>query len=64
MLSNSTGMETANASLLDESTAAAEAMALLWCMMFVHRIKRNICKFFVSEEILIQTLSVLQTRSV
>lgn len=58
-----TGMEIANASLLDESTAAAEAMALLFDVRSRDQKKNNICKFFVSEEILPQTLSVLQTRS-
>ena len=58
-----TGMEIANASLLDESTAAAEAMALLFDVRSRDQKKNNINKFFVSEEILPQTLSVLQTRS-
>ena len=58
-----TGMEIANASLLDESTAAAEAMALLFDVRTRDQKKNNVCKFFVSEEILPQTLSVLQTRS-
>jgi glycine dehydrogenase len=58
-----TGMEIANASLLDEATAAAEAMALLFDVRTRDQKKNNICKFFVSEEILPQTLSVLQTRS-
>lgn len=58
-----TGMEIANASLLDESTAAAEAMALLFDVRSRDQKKNNVCKFFVSEEILPQTLSVLQTRS-
>jgi len=58
-----TGMEIANASLLDEGTAAAEAMALLFDVRSRDQKKNNICKFFVSEEILPQTLSVLQTRS-
>ncbi|WP_338408220.1 aminomethyl-transferring glycine dehydrogenase [uncultured Flavobacterium sp.] len=58
-----TGMEIANASLLDEATAAAEAMALLFDVRSRDQKKNNICKFFVSEEILPQTLSVLQTRS-
>ncbi len=57
------GMEIANASLLDEGTAAAEAMALLFDVRTRDQKKNNICKFFVSEEILPQTLSVLQTRS-
>jgi glycine dehydrogenase len=56
-------MEIANASLLDEATAAAEAMALLFDVRTRDQKKNNICKFFVSEEILPQTLSVLQTRS-
>ena len=58
-----TGMEIANASLLDESTAAAEAMALLFDVRTRDQKKNNVSKFFVSEEILPQTLSVLQTRS-
>ncbi|WP_306353646.1 aminomethyl-transferring glycine dehydrogenase [Flavobacterium sp. '19STA2R22 D10 B1'] len=58
-----TGMEIANASLLDEGTAAAEAMALLFDVRNRDQKKNNVNKFFVSEEILPQTLSVLQTRS-
>ena len=56
-------MEIANASLLDEGTAAAEAMALLFDVRSRDQKKNNINKFFVSEEILPQTLSVLQTRA-
>ncbi|HLW42067.1 MAG TPA: aminomethyl-transferring glycine dehydrogenase [Flavobacterium sp.] len=58
-----TGMEIANASLLDESTAAAEAMALLFDIRTRDQKKNNTNKFFVSEDVLPQTLSVLQTRS-
>ena len=58
-----TGMEIANASLLDEGTAAAEAMALLFDVRSRDQKKNNINKLFVSEEILPQTLSVLQTRA-
>ncbi len=57
------GMEIANASLLDEATAAAEAMALLFDVRSRDQKKNNVCKFFVSEEILPQNLSVLQTRA-
>ncbi|AWA29721.1 glycine dehydrogenase (aminomethyl-transferring) [Flavobacterium magnum] len=59
-----TGMEISNASLLDEGTAAAEAMALLFDVRTREQKKNNANKFFVSEEILPQTLSVLQTRSI
>src|SRR6218665_1729973 len=58
-----TGMEIANASLLDEGTAAAEAMALLFDVRSRDQKKNNVNKFFVSEEILPQTLSILETRS-
>ena len=58
-----TGMEIANASLLDEGTAAAEAMALLFDVRTREQKKNNVSKFFVSEEILPQTLSILETRS-
>jgi len=57
------GMEIANASLLDEGTSAAEAMALLFDVRTRDQKKNNVNKFFVSEEILPQTLSVLETRS-
>jgi len=63
MVTDLTGMEIANASLLDESTAAAEAMALLFAVRERQQKKDNIVKFFVDEQILPQTLSLLQTRS-
>ena len=63
VVSDLTGMELANASLLDESTAAAEAMTMLFDVRSRDQKKNGISKFFVSEEILPQTLSLLQTRS-
>ncbi|WP_158840874.1 aminomethyl-transferring glycine dehydrogenase [Polaribacter sp. L3A8] len=63
MVCDLTGMELANASLLDESTASAEAMALLYDIRERAQKKAGVNKFFVSEEILPQTISVLQTRS-
>ncbi len=63
MVSDLTGMELANASLLDEATAAAEAMSLLFAVRDREQKKNDVVKFFVSEEILPQTLSLLETRS-
>ncbi len=63
VITDLTGMELANASLLDESTAAAEAMSLLYNVREKGKKQSNASKFFVSEEILPQTLSLLQTRS-
>ncbi|MGB5417348.1 aminomethyl-transferring glycine dehydrogenase [Algibacter sp.] len=63
MVIDLTGMEIANASLLDESTAAAEAMSLLFAVRERDQKKADINKFFVSDNILPQTLSLLQTRA-
>lgn len=63
MVCDLTGMEIANASLLDEATAAAEAMALLFAVRDRDQKKNEVNKFFVSTEILPQTLSLLQTRA-
>ena len=63
MVCDLTGMSLANASLLDESTAAAEAMTMLFDVRSRQQKKDNILKFFVSEEILPQTLSLLKTRA-
>ncbi len=64
MVCDLTGMELANASLLDEGTAAAEAMALLYDVRERAQKKLGVNKFFISDEILPQTLSVLQTRAI
>ena len=63
MITDLTGMEISNASLLDESTAAAEAMSLLYAVRDRDQKKNNASKFFISEDIFPQTLSVLKTRS-
>ncbi|MCX6149948.1 MAG: aminomethyl-transferring glycine dehydrogenase [Ignavibacteriales bacterium] len=54
-----TKMDIANASLLDEATAAAEAMQMLYNL----RKKKNANVFFISEECLPQTIDVLKTRA-
>ncbi len=59
MVSDLTGMAVANASLLDEATAAAEAMTLL------HRVhaKKTATTFLVSDRVFPQTIAVLQSRA-
>ena len=63
MICDLTGMSIANASLLDESTAAAEAMSLLFAVRSRTQKKNAIAKFFVDQNTLPQTLSLLETRS-
>lgn len=64
VITDLTGMEIANASLLDEGTAAAEAMALLFAVRERQQKKEGVVSFFVSDDVLPQTLSVLQTRAI
>jgi glycine dehydrogenase len=63
MVMELTGMEIANASLLDEPTAAAEAMNMLWHSMSREKVRSGANKFFVDRNIFPQTLAVLQTRA-
>lgn len=61
MVMDLTGMEIANASLLDEGTAAAEAMAMFYSQRKGAR--KNASRFFVSEQVLPQTIDILKTRA-
>ncbi len=63
MLMDLTGMEIANASLLDEATAAAEAMSMLYNHRSREAIAQGANKFFVSHECYPQTIDLLKTRS-
>jgi len=63
MVCELTGMDLANASLLDESTAATEAMTMLYDVRTRDQKKQEAMSFFVSEDILPQTLSLLETRA-
>ena len=58
-----TGMELSNASLLDESTSAAEAMTMLYSSRSREQKKENVKKFFVSNDALAQTISLIETRA-
>ena len=59
MVIDLTGMEMANASLLDEGTAAAEAMFMQYSL----RKNPQANVFFVSEEVFPQTIDILKTRA-
>ena len=63
MIVDMTGMQIANASLLDEATAAAEAMIMLYNARSRDAVKRGANKFFVSMNCFPQTIDVLVTRS-
>jgi glycine dehydrogenase len=63
MVSDLTAMDLANASLLDEGTAAAEAMIMLYNARTRQQKKDGVNKFFVSQDCLPQTIDILKTRS-
>ncbi len=58
-----TGLEIANASLLDEATAAAEAMIMLYNARPREAIKNNFNTFYADDNIFPQILDVLKTRA-
>jgi len=60
MVSDLTALPIANASLLDEGTAASEAML----MLFANKTNKSATKFFVDIDIFPQTLEVLRTRAI
>jgi len=59
MITDLTGMQISNASLLDEGTAAAEAMTMLYSLKEESQGK----SFFVSQSVHTQTLDVIRTRA-
>ncbi len=61
MITDLTGMEIANASLLDEGTAAAEAMAMTFNLL--RKKLKDRTTFWVMDDVHPQTLEVLQTRA-
>ncbi|MDT3697449.1 MAG: aminomethyl-transferring glycine dehydrogenase [Ignavibacterium sp.] len=61
VVSDLTSLPIANASLLDEGTAAAEAMAMFYNNR--KKDKSNSHKFFVSDQVFPQTIDILMTRS-
>jgi glycine dehydrogenase len=63
MVMDLTAMPIANASLLDESTAAAEAMYMLFNNRSRDAVKNGSASFFVSSDIFPQTIDLLKTRS-
>lgn len=63
MICDLSGMQIANSSLLDEGTAAAEAMAMLFNNMSRSKKKSGSNKFFVSDLCYPQTIEILKTRS-
>jgi glycine dehydrogenase len=63
MICDLTGLEIANASLLDEATAASEAMIMLYNARSRAQQKAGVSKFFVSTDCFPQTIDLLVTRS-
>ena len=63
MISDLTGLPLANCSLLDEATAAAEAVTMMRNLRSREQVKANVRKVFVDEKIWPNTLSVLRTRA-
>jgi glycine dehydrogenase len=63
MVTELTGMKIANASLLDEATAAAEAMSMMFNLRSKQSVQNNSSRFVVDQHIFPQTLDVLKTHA-
>jgi glycine dehydrogenase len=64
VISDLTGMPIANSSLLDEATAAAEAMIMLFNARSRESVKRETNQFFVSIDLFPQSIDVIKTRAI
>ncbi|MBK7212719.1 MAG: aminomethyl-transferring glycine dehydrogenase [Bacteroidales bacterium] len=64
MVIDMTGLPIANASLLDEATAASEAMIMLYNARSREAVKNNHNVFLVSRNVFPQTIDVLKTRAI
>jgi len=64
MICDLTAMPITNASLLDEGTAASEAMIMLFNSRSRDAAKRGANKFFVSENLFPQSVDVIRTRAI
>lgn len=63
MISDLTKMDIANASLLDEATASAEAMAMFHRVRSREKVKNDANRFFVSKNCFPQTINLITTRA-
>lgn len=63
MISDLTGLPLANCSLLDEATAAAEAVTMMRNLRSREQVKNEVRKVFVDRHIFANTLSVMRTRA-
>jgi len=63
VISDLTALPLANASLLDEGTAAAEAMLMFWHSRSRAQVKAGVKKFFVACDLFPQSIEVIKTRA-
>ncbi len=63
MISSLTAMPLANASMLDEATAAGEMMLMFFRSRSREQQKNNVCKYFVSEDVFEHVIGVMQTNA-
>ena len=64
MISDLTGLPLANCSLLDEATAAAEAVTMMRNLRPRDMVKANVNRVLVDKKIFVNTLSVMRTRAI
>ncbi len=63
VISDLTGMPISNASLLDEGTAAAEAMIMFFHSRNKQQVTAGVNRFFIDENVFTQTTNVVKTRA-
>lgn len=63
MVMELTGMELANASLLDEATAVSEAMIMMYNTRSRSLVKRNAKKLFVDSNVFLQSIEVIKGKA-
>ena len=63
MISSLTAMPLANASMLDDATAAGEMMLMFFRSRTREQQKNNVCKYFVSEDVFEHCIGVMQTNA-